>query len=440
MGGMERRSLAIGLIALLMLGFGSTAGAQEEAPSVMQLRVDGVVDPFMSDYVKSGLEDAQGAGMEAVLITIDTPGGLMSSMREITQEILNSPVPVITYVYPAGARAASAGTFILMSAPVAAMAPGTNVGAAHPVGLAGAVESEKATNDAAAYLQSIAEAQGRNEEWAEEAVRESSSITAEEALDTNVIDIIAQDIPDLLGQTDGMQVTVGGGETVTLDTSGATIVENDMGGFIGFLHALLNPDVAFIFFWLGLGLIILEIFAPGGLAGTLGGIMFILAIVSFGMLPVQLIGIALLIVSVIAFIVELKHPGVGGPAIVGAIALIAGGLLLFDPSVPNAQVSPFIVALMAVLAGLFFTFVIGAAIQMRRRPSAMKQAPLVGSIAKVKRALEPEGVVIVNAEEWTAVSERPIAAGQKVRVRSVDGLTLEVEPVAEATQQEGSKT
>lgn len=422
------RVAVVGLVLLVAGGLGSSAAGQTGAPDVVQLDMSGTVDPFAASYLDSAIEDVNGTNAAAILITIDTPGGLISSTREITEAILASDIPVITYVSPSGARAASAGTFILLSAPVAAMAPGTNVGAAHPVGVSGVVEEEKATNDAAASIRSLAETYDRNADWAEQAVRESVSISAEEALDEDVIDLIAPDVRTLLEEVDGRTVQLAGGQTVTLETSGATVTERGMNPLTGFLHALLDPNIAFIFFWFGLGLIILEFFAPGGIAGTFGGIMFVLSLVAFGMLPIQPLGIALLILSVVLFVIELNTPGTGLPAIGGGIALVAGGLLLFDPSVPNAQVSPWVIVPVAVLAALFFTFVIRAAIQMRHRPSSMETKQLIGATATVRRALDPEGVVLVDAEEWTAEAPSYVAVGEKVRITAVDGLRLTVEP------------
>lgn len=411
----------------------------------MQLDATGVVDPFMASYITSKIEDATSLGAGAVLIIIDTPGGLSSSMREITQSILNSEVPVITYVSPSGARAASAGTFILMSGSFAAMAPGTNVGAAHPVGVSGAVPQEKATNDAAASLVAIAEARDRNTEFAEEAVKESVSISAEEALDRNIIDLIADDTNSLLDSVDGTSVPVAGGGEVVLQTAAAPIMQEDMNPFIRFLHNLLSPDIAFIFFWLGLALLILEIFVPGGVTGTIGAIMLVLAVVAFGMLPVQLIGVAFLFASVVLFIIELKNPGISAPAIAGAICLVLGGLTLFDRSVPNATVSPWVIGAMAVLVTAFFGFVIQAAIKMRRVP-VTSEADLRGAEAVVVRTLDPSGTVRIESEEWSAIADARIEEGATVRVTEVTGLQLKVEPSSEqgppeahaARQEEGN--
>jgi membrane-bound serine protease (ClpP class) len=427
------RAVALASIAASTLALAAPpARGQELAGSVVELTLDGVVDPFVADYIAGNLEAAQEQGAIAVLLTIDTPGGLDSAMREITQAILNSRIPVIGYVSPEGARAASAGTFILLSTHVAAMAPATNVGAAQPVGISGAVASEKAVNDAAEYIVSIAERQGRNAEWAESAVREAESISAEEALELGVIDLIAPDVPTLLAEVNGMTVTVAGGQEVTLDLEGATVDEVAPGPLIGLLHALLDPNLAFIFFWLGLALIAIEFFVPGGVAGTAGVVMFVLSLVTLGMLPVQLIGVVLLIASVVFFVLELLHPGVGLPAIAGVICVVLGGLLLFDSSVPGVSVSPLVIVPVAAFAAFFFLIVIRKAIALRRLKVASRDERLVGQEGVVLQDLDPTGVVQVASEHWTAASVRGTPRkGERVRVVQMEGLRLKVEPVEE---------
>jgi len=409
------------------------AGAQELSDSILEVRIEGVVDPFVADYIENAIADAEDEGAAAVLLTIDTPGGLISSMRQITQAILNSRVPVIGYVSPEGARAASAGTFILLACPIAAMAPATNVGAAQPVGLSGAIASEKAVNDAAESIVSIAERQGRNAEWAESAVREAVSASAEEALRLDVIDLIAPDVPTLLAEVDGTTVTVEGGEEVTLDVAGATIRERGLGAFVGFLHALLDPNLAFLFFWLGLALISIEFFIPGGIAGTSGGIMLVASLVALGMLPVQLIGVAFLLASIGFFILEILHPGIGVPAVAGVITLMLGGWYLFDSSVPNVRVSPLVIVPVAAFAAFFFLFVVRSALQLRRRRVVSRDEHLVGTEGTVVRDLVPIGVVQVASEEWTAEAVRGTPKqGDRVRVVAMEGLRLKVEPAEEA--------
>ena len=427
------RSLAaIALLGALALAAATPAMAQDAADRrIVVLRLDGVVDPFIASYVADEVADAQDGEAVAILLTIDTPGGLDSSMRQIVQAILASDVPVICYVAPDGARAASAGTFVLLSCPVAAMAPATNAGAAHPVGLSGAIASEKATNDAAEFIVSLAERHGRNAEWAERAVRDSISASAQEALDLGVIDLVAGSTADLLGAVDGRTVSVAEGREVSLDLGGAVLEDRSLGWGQGLLHDLLDPNLAFLFLYLGLALVIAELFVPGLVLGITGGVMLILAVVALGMLPVEIVGVVAILASLAFFALELKHPGLGLPTVAGIAALVLGGLFLFDPSVPSARVSPFVIAPVALFAAGFFGIAIQAAIRMRRRPAISSPgAQALGRIGVVIRPVDPLGIVRVSAEEWTAESLRgPIPAGESVRVVSMQGLRLVVEPV-----------
>jgi membrane-bound serine protease (ClpP class) len=407
------------------------AAAQSGTPTVLQLDLSGVVDPFVADYLDRGIQQATEDGDAAVLILIDTPGGLDSSMRQITQAISKASVPVIGYVAPQGARAASAGAFVLMSCPVAAMAPGTNVGAATPVGLSGATGSEKAVNDAAAYMRSLAEARGRSADVAASFVTEATSLSADQALQQDVIDLIAPTTSELLSDVDGMSITLGNGSSVTLHTAGAQVVDQGMGGFFGFLHRLLDPNVAFVFFWLGLALIVLEIIVPGHIfSGTLGTILLILAVVSFGLLPVRLVGIALLVGAAIAFAVEAAHPGLGIWGVLGLVALVLGGWFLYDRS-GGAGVSPATIVPVAIFIGVFFGLVVTKARQLREMPPPVGPEAIVGREGVALRGgLDPTGVVRVDAEEWRAISGgRRIPGGARVRVTGIDGLVLTVEPV-----------
>jgi membrane-bound serine protease (ClpP class) len=423
-----------------------TIPARAQAPAVTALRLSGVVDPFTANYVRGGIDAANAEGVASVLITIDTPGGLDSSMREIIQSILGSGVPVVCYVWPEGARAASAGTFIMMGCPVAAMAPGTNIGAAHPVGVAGAIEEQKVTNDAAAYIQTLADLRGRNADWARRAVVDSVSIPAEEALRIDVIDVIAPSEQALLDQIDGRTVQVAGGRTVTLNTAGAVIEPRGMGLGARILHTLLTPDFAFIFFYLGLGLIIFELLHPGlSVPGILGLLSLIAAFVTFGLLPVQLIGIALLLASALFFLLELKHPGLGVPTVGGAVTLVLGGLLLFNPSVPSAQVSLWVIIPVAGLVVLFFTTVVTAAVRARHMVPPTSLQRLIGREGTVETDLAPEGVVLVASEQWSARSVAgPLRKGERVRVVNVDRLRLDVERAEQQApappESEGGKT
>ena len=414
---------------LLVAGLASMASAQPAGPSVVHLSLKGVVDPFVADYLRNGIEGADEAS--AVLLTIDTPGGLDSSMREIIKAIQNSRVPVLCYVAPEGARAASAGAFILVACPVAAMAPATNVGASTPVGIGGVTLARKVEQDAAATIRALAEQRGRNAELASRFVTESKSITAQEALDGNIIDLIASSEGELLTRADGMTVLVANGASVTVQTAGASIQNVDMTPGVAFLHSLFDPNLAFIFFWLGLALIVLELIVPGHIfSGTVGTILLLTSIVSFGLLPVRLIGIALLVASVVFFAVELKVPGLGIWSVAGVVSLVLGGLFLFDPA-GGVRVSPVAITPVAVFMTLFFGFVVSKAFAMRHMPPPLGPHEVVGREGVVlSSGLDPEGVVRVAAEEWKAIAPGgSIPPGTKVRVTRLDGLVLTVEPL-----------
>jgi membrane-bound serine protease (ClpP class) len=427
--------IAVASVVMLTLGaagWSGTAAAQTSADTVVRVHLDGVVDPLVADYLDGAIGRAASAGDQAVLLEIDTPGGLVSSMRQITQSILNADIPVIGYVAPQGARAASAGAYVLMSTPVAAMAPGTNVGAATPVGLNGAIGSEKAVNDAAASMTSLAEQRGRNAQLAASFVTDAVSISAQQALDENIIDLIAGNETELLNGVDGTQVTLANGTSVTLATAGATVVDESMGGFTGFLHSLLDPNLAFLFFWLGLALIVLELLVPGHIfSGTVGTILLILAFVSFGLLPVRLLGLLLLVGAVVAFIAEAAKPGLGVWGVLGLIFLVLGGWFLYDRA-GGGGVSPWVILPVAAGIALFF----GVAITKVRAMRDLPPLPL-GSESVIGRegvalssGLNPKGVVRVDAEEWHAVSSAGrIPGGARVRVTRLDGLVLTVEPV-----------
>jgi membrane-bound serine protease (ClpP class) len=414
------------------LGAASSATAQGRQPVIVAVDLNGVVDPIVADHISSAIDRANGSQAEAVLLTIDTPGGLGSSMDEISQAILNSQIPVIGYVAPIGARAASAGAFVLLSCPVAAMAPGTNVGASTPIGLSGGDLSKKVQNDAEASMRKLAQTYGRNQDVAASFVSSATSITAEEALDQGVIDIVAPTTDDLLAQLDGETITLATGATVTLHTAGATIEQDDLGAFMGFLHSLLDPNLAFIFFWLGLGLIVLELIVPGHIfSGTIGTLLLIIALVSFGVLPVRIIGIALLVLSVIAFVVELQAPGLGIWGAIGVVALLLGGWFLYDRSA-GVHVSPVVLVGVAVFAALFFGFVVAKALQLRHVPPVE-----LGRIVGAEGIALPMGVgpgggqVRVAAEQWQAVAPAgPIPGGAPIRVLALDGLVLTVEPAS----------
>lgn len=424
--------VATTVVVVVAGGLAVSARAETDS-SIVGTRLGGVVDPFVADYLRGAIESANRVRAPAVLLRIDTPGGLSSSMREITQAILSSRVPVICYVSPEGARAASAGAFVLMSCPVAAMAPGTNVGAATPVGVSGVVEQRKVTNDAVASIRSMAEIYGRNADVAESFVRDAVSISAEQALSQGIIDLVAPSTSALLADVSGTTVTLGDGSTASVpDLTGLALDERSMAPGVGLLHSLFDPNLAFIFFWLGLALIVIELIVPGHIfSGTVGTILLLLAIVSFGFLPIRLVGIALLVASVVFFVLEIKVPGLGVWSIAGLASLVAGGLLLYDGS-GGVRVSFAVLLPVAAGVALFFGVVVARLLALRHVPPAPQgAAAVVGRWGVViGQGLGTTGVVRVDAEEWRARSSAgPLPRGTRIRVTALDGLVLTVEPL-----------
>ncbi len=435
----KRAAMVMIVAGVVLTAGGALASGQAERPTVMVLSLTGVVDPFLASYVETQIQTAEREGASAVLLTIDTPGGLSSSMRRITEAILNAEIPVICYTSPPGARAASAGTFIMLACPVNAMAPGTNIGAAHPVGVAGAIEQQKATNDAAAFIRSLAQQWGRNADWAEDAVRRSISVSAEEAVQLNVVDSIAPSVPALLTQVNERFIRLSDGRNVVLRTANASLEDRELGAGAALLHGLVTPDLAFLFFWVGLVLIVIELLHPGlSVPGVLGVLMLVGAFLSFGLLPVQLGGVVLLIAAAGFFLLELKNPGIGLPTLGGAVSLIFGGLILFDSSVPNASVSPWLLAVVTAALVGFFGFVVQAALRVRRLPRPRGLEKMIGERAIALSELNPRGEVLARHETWSAESTGPpIPAGATVRIIHVSGLTLTVAPASPLAGRKG---
>jgi membrane-bound serine protease (ClpP class) len=428
--------LAVTAVAAGLLGVQS-ASAQTASPraTILSLHLTGVVDPFVADAIRGGIEQANTDNDMAVLLTIDTPGGLSSSMREITEAILGSKVPVICYVGPSGARAASAGAYILLSCPVAAMAPGTNVGASTPVGLTGGTESSKIIADATSSIKSLAETYNRNADVAATFVTVSASITAETALKNNIIDRIEPDQAALLASLSGTQVQPVADKTpITFgDLGSADVSERHLAPLVGVLHDLFDPNLAFIFFWLGLILIVIEIIVPGHIfSGTVGTVLFLIAIASFGFLPIRSIGVALLVASAIFLIVELKTPTHGALTGVGLACLVAGGLLLYNGS-GGVRVAPVVLIAVTAMVAAFFGLLITKLIGLRHiAPALAPGQEMVGREGVVLAGgLGPTGVVRVASEEWRATAGSPLPSGSKIKVTALDGLVLTVEPVAD---------
>lgn len=402
-------------------------GSQATLPApVWVAQAKGVIDPALSGFLVRTMEEAAEAGAAALVIELDTPGGLDTSMRSVIQAQIDSPIPIVVYVYPQGARAASAGVYILMASDVAAMAPQTNLGAATPVSLTGDMDDvmrAKVTNDAAAYIRGLASNHGRNADWAEQAVRESVSLTAEEALEQEVIEFVAPDLDALLQAIDGY-VTVPKG--LTLHTVGAPIEEVKMGWISRFLHAIATPDIAYILLTLGVLGIIAEINSPGfGGAGIGGVIALLLAFYSFQVLPVNLVGVALVVLAMVLLVAEIFIQSGGVLGIGGVAALIAGGLFLFEDSAPYFGVSWPVLAVVGIFALLFFFVVIMAISRARRRPIAVGAEDMVGATGVALSAIDPLGQVRLRGETWKARTEgEGLHKDERVEVVRTEGLTL----------------
>ena len=423
---------------LLLMGLLITAfiaiGAQAAAPTIDVLQVKGTINPVLVDYVKRGIDHAEDNNAIACIIQLDTPGGLDTSMRDIIKDIVNAQVPVVVYVSPSGARAASAGVFITVAAHVAVMAPNTAIGAAHPVAIGAEGEAamseameEKIVNDAAAYIRSIAGAHGRNMEWAERAVRESVSATEEEALELNVIDMVAPDLDALISQLDGRQVTMLDGSVVTLQTQGATVNHVKMSWVEGFLYAIADPNIAYLLLSLAMLGIMVEITNPGLIfPGIVGGICLLMAFYSLGMLPVNYAGVLFIVLAFGLFIAEVFTTTFGLFTAGGITSLVIGSLILFKGG-PLFQIDPWLIAGVVIFIAVLFAFVVQRVIRAHRRQASTGREELVGKRAVVKVALEPEGTVFFKGERWTAISESgQVEPGEEVIITRVDGLTLYV--------------
>lgn len=401
-----------------------------EANDVIVIPVDGVINPVSQEFIKKGIEGAAKANAEAIIIELDTPGGLDTSMREIVKEILRSEVPVVVFVYPSGARAASAGTFILIASHIAAMAPQTNVGAAHPVGIGERLDktmAEKATNDASAYMKSLAQKRKRNYIWAEDAVRKSVSATAEEALRLNVIDLIANDTESLLSTIDGKEIETASGVR-TLRTKGAKTVRLKYGLRHKILDLISNPNVAYILMLLGFYGLFFELTNPGAIfPGVLGGICLILAFYALQTIPVNYAGLLLIILGIILFVLEVKITSYGILTIGGIISMIIGSLMLFESAGPFFKLSLSVVLPAAIITAIFFILTFWLALRALKSKPVTGSEGLIGEEGVTKTEITKEGgTVAVHGELWSAYSDEPIEEGQLVVVESVKGLKIKV--------------
>ena len=450
----------LGLLCLLLAGILPLAHAQQQGSGRVApiFTIDGAIGPATADHIVRGMAKAAEEGAPMVIIRMDTPGGLDTSMRAIIRGILASPVPVVTYVSPSGARAASAGAFILISSHVAAMAPGTNVGAATPVQMGapspfgapdpkddkadkqaapkgGSASEAKALNDAIAYIRSLAEMRNRNADWAEAAVREAASLSAQMALKQKAIDVVARDDKDLLRQLDGRIVRVGTGQ-VRLDTDRLVLTVVEQGWRTRFLVAITNPNIALILMMIGLYGLLFEFMNPGALyPGVIGTICLLLGFYSLSVLPVNLAGVALMLLGVALMAAEAFAPSFGILGIGGAAALALGAAILFDSDLPAFRIALPVVAAVA-LASLGATLLtVGMAVRSRRSRVVSGREQMIGALASVTDWRGDQGHVHVHGERWRARSPVPLRQDQNVRVSGIDGLTLTVEP--SASDQEG---
>lgn len=472
------------LAAVLALGCSVWLNAQEdaadEAPSsnvgiIKLIALRGAIGPATADFLARGIATAEDSGATLVVIEMDTPGGLDSSMRDIIQAILNSSVPVATFVSPQGARAASAGTYILYASHIAAMAPATNLGAATPVSIGGSggapaapsplddaqedsddeeTEDEPATdgddaddgdaapsppelatamerksvNDAVAYIRSLAELRGRNADWAEQAVRLAESLSSQQALEENVIDLVADDLADLLRQLDGWEVEVGG-QDVTLATTGLLFERIEPDWRTQFLEVISDPTVAYMLMLLGIYGLIFEGYNPGAIVpGVVGAIAMLLALFSFQILPVNYAGLALILLGVILMFSEFLVPSFGVLGMGGIAAFVFGSVILIDPDVPGFGVSTPLIFSIALAGSLALLGIIWFAMQSRLRPVVSGVEEMTGEMAEALEDFEHEGQVWVHSERWTARSKNQVKKGQRLSVTMVDGLVLHVEP------------
>jgi len=420
------------------------------------LEVSDAIGPATSDYITRGIDRANADGAQLIILTLDTPGGLDASMRDIIKAILASPAPVATFVFPSGSRAASAGTYILYASHIAAMAPATNLGSATPVSLMPAAPAPKSTpgdsededkdegkssplpgstamerkviNDAVAYIQGLAELRNRNAQWAERAVREAVSLSSEAALEQGVIDLVAANIPDLLAQLDGREITTEGGDR-TLATQGMALQRIEADWRTRLLSVITNPTVAYLLLLMGIYGLIFEGYNPGAVVpGVVGAICLLLAAFALQVLPVNYAGLALIGLGILLMVAEIFAPSFGALGIGGVAAFVIGSVILIDTDVPGYQVSRSLIgALATVGAGLLFA-IMAIAVKARRAPVVSGIEQMLGKIAEAAEDFQAEGLVDVHSETWNAKTHKPVHQGDRLRVIGVEGLTLLVEP------------
>ena len=430
--------LFIGMLVTGVLGPVLARAQQPNSPHALVMTVDGIINSVKEGFISRAIDQAEEDGAELLIIQLDTPGGLLSSTREIVELLLESPVPVVVFVSPKGARAGSAGTFITAAANIAVMAPGTNIGAATPISATGQdledTLASKIENDTAALIRSIAQARGRNQDKLEETVRSAASYSAQEALADNVVDLIADDLEDLLAKVDGLTAETSVGD-VELQTKGLELRDFNKSILEHFLEFISDPNVSFILLTVGGLGIVIEMFNPGLIApGVVGVICLLLAFLALGNLPVNWAGVVFVILATVLTVLEIVVAGFGILGVGAIVSLIVGGLILFtqfgdvSPTMPTIEVSRWLISGTGGVVSLVLLYVVGLAYQSRRQGPPEKALTLAGMQGKVTGELAPRGIVLVGNETWTAISEDDsvISIGEPVEVRSVEGLILTV--------------